>query len=130
MYNEITEDSSFFSSKVPVHYLCGVTFIWQLAKDYGDGQVIETGTTYVPSFNLDGFTQALLHDIFTYEEFPPYDEFVEEHGEEIIDRLEKVGFPPIKYILEENARYAAKMTLIFAFQLDETMRMREVLIND
>lgn len=130
MRNQITEDSSFFNAAMPTKFLCGVTFIWQLAKDYGEGEVLEIGTTYVPDFYLDGFTQALLHDLFTYEEFPTYEEFEEMHSEELFNRIEQFGFPSIKYILEQNSRYAAKLNMLFAFQLDETMRMKEVVIND
>ncbi|WBF79345.1 hypothetical protein IACHDJAJ_00135 [Aeromonas phage vB_AdhS_TS3] len=125
----ITEDTVYFNSALPTQYLCGVTFVWQFAKDYGEGEVLETGTSYVPGFYLDNFTQALLHDLFSYEEFPSYEEFVEDHFQERIDLLEQFGFPPVKYIIEENHRYAAKLNMLFAFQLDETMRMREVLIN-
>lgn len=125
----ITEDTVHFNSALPTKYLCGVTFVWQFAKDYGDGEVLETGTFYVPDFYLDNFTQALLHDLFSYEEFPSYEEFVEDHSQERIDLLEQFGFPPVKYIIEENHMYAAKLNMLFAFQLDETMRMREVLIN-
>lgn len=129
MRNEVTEDSVFFNA-VPSHqYLCGVTFIWQIAKDFGSGQVLEQGTLYVPDFYLDNFTQALLHDIFTFEEFPSYEEFMEDHSEERLDVLEKLGFPSIKELIADNQRYAATANILFAFQMDETMRMREVQIN-
>lgn len=129
MRNEVTEDSVFFNVVPSHHYLCGVTFIWQIAKDFGSGQVLEQGTLYVPDFYLDNFTQALLHDIFTLEEFPSYEEFMEDHSEERLDVLEKLGFPSIKELIDDNQRYAATANILFAFQMDETMRMREVQIN-
>ena len=129
MHKHITEESSYFSSEMPTNYLCGVTFIWQLAKDYGNGEVLETASSYVPEFALNGFLQALLHDLFTYDEFPPYEEFEEEHSEELFYQVEQYGFPPIKYIIEQNRNCEAKLSLIFAFQLDETMRMRKVVLN-
>lgn len=127
--NKIKEDTVYFNTVLPTKYLCGVTIVYDICKDYGEGDRLSGGTIYIPDFYLTDSFMKLLHEVFTYEEYPPFDEWKEEHSEHDFDVLERLGFEDLESLCRENSEYAAKATIRFAFQLDETMRMREVVLN-
>lgn len=127
--NKINEDTAYFNTMLPTKYLCGITIVYDICKDYGEGERLGGGTLYVPDFYLTDSFMKLLHEVFTYEEYPLFDEWKEEHFMHDMEALERLGFDDLEYLCDENQQYAAKATIRFAFQLDETMRMREVVLN-
>lgn len=35
--NKINEDTAYFNTMLPTKYLCGVTIVYDICKDYGEG---------------------------------------------------------------------------------------------
>lgn len=114
----------------PVKKLLGCTFVILVADQYGEGgEITFSGTIFIPDPVLTDRFINLLKDIFYYEEFPSYEDFLEDHLESDIETLDNYLPISVEDLIRKNAQDNTTVKLLYGFSMDETGRMLEITLQ-